>query len=307
MTFLAAAFTYANIGLFTAIVSRLTGANASMLIFCCLLYLGIPPLETLAIMLTYLVFTRLTIHTQEHRLSYKTLHIFHGWRIIPPMAAVLLSLFLYPLLAIAIFLGMMFIEMLSGIYRDSPAEKRLTGKQLTVYITIGSILSIAGAAAVTVIPAEPYMLSGGIAIIALCCFFRWADNSRSRLNTVWDKIIIGFFLFTGLFGFDLSDWLKDAKRSHVSLLSENLSLITVPVFFITFAVLDLMFGIFSISGFILTVFGAIAIRIFGYYKVSERGRFSLIALVVTVLAVLCLFLVNPQPSNIEQVINGSLH
>lgn len=83
---------FLNIGLFSSLVSRFTGANTAILVFCSLLYLGCEPVETVGIMLTYLVFMRLTIYTQKKKLNFKHLQVFKGYKVFIPVFFILVSL-----------------------------------------------------------------------------------------------------------------------------------------------------------------------------------------------------------------------
>lgn len=55
LDFATALISFLNIGLFSAIVSRFTGANIAMIVFCAILYVGGKPLETIGMMITYLL------------------------------------------------------------------------------------------------------------------------------------------------------------------------------------------------------------------------------------------------------------
>lgn len=94
MNFVDAIVAFLNIGLFSSLISRFTGANTAILVFCSLLYLGCEPLETIGIMLTYLVFLRLTIYTQNQKLNFKKLKVFRGFRVFFPILLIVISLFL---------------------------------------------------------------------------------------------------------------------------------------------------------------------------------------------------------------------
>ena len=61
---------FLNVGVFSAVISRFSGAPISILVCCAVLYVGATPLETIGIMLTYLVFMRLTIYTQKNRVNF---------------------------------------------------------------------------------------------------------------------------------------------------------------------------------------------------------------------------------------------
>ena len=67
---------FLNVGVFSAVISRFSGAPISILVCCAVLYVGATPLETIGIMLTYLVFMRLTIYTQKNRVNFKKMEVF---------------------------------------------------------------------------------------------------------------------------------------------------------------------------------------------------------------------------------------
>lgn len=94
---------FLNAGVFSAVISRFSGAPISILACCAILYVGATPLETIGIMLTYLVFMRLTIYTQKNRVNFKKMEVFPGWKIIPAVALILISLILYPLRVLPFF------------------------------------------------------------------------------------------------------------------------------------------------------------------------------------------------------------
>ena len=92
MDFITTLAYFLNVGVFSAVISRFSGAPISILVCCAVLYVGATPLETIGIMLTYLVFMRLTIYTQKNRVNFKKMEVFPGWKIIPAIALISLSL-----------------------------------------------------------------------------------------------------------------------------------------------------------------------------------------------------------------------
>lgn len=295
---------FLNIGFFSAILSRFTGANMTMLILCSLLYIGGQPVETMGIMMTYLVFMRLTMYTQGNRLDFKHFQIFKGWRLAIPAVLILISLVVYPFAALAFFLAFFISELLYSMYHKMPVQDRVAPGTLAVSALIAAVIMTAGFAAVQFIPEAYYYGIAGFAILLLCAFFWWIGQDRSRLASSWDTVLYAAFLPAGLFGFDLTDWLNDMKRTgRASRLAANLPFITLPAFLITFIAANVFFGIFSFSGLILTFFSALGIRLFGYYEMSGKGKTNLVALAVTILAAVCLFLTAPQPTGIAHVID----
>lgn len=307
MNFVTALIACLNIGFFSALISRFTGASMTMLVFCCLMYVGGRPMETAGVMMTYLVFMKLTVYTQEHRMSYKHLRYFHGWKGLAPLAVIFLCLFVYPFLAVALFVGIFLIELLARLYDSIPADERMSAKEITPYAIVASAITVIAFTLTYFIPDEYYYLIGGAVILLLCLFFWWIGNDRTRLADVWDKVILAAFVPAGLFGFDLTDWLQDMKRTgETSRLTASLPFIFIPAFFVTFVFANFAFGVFSLSGLALTLFSTISIRLFGYYHVSEKGKFNPVALGVTVLAVICLFLTAPEPTGFSDLIDAAL-
>lgn len=297
---------FMSIGLFSSIVSRFSGANLSILVFCALLYAGTSPIETIGIMITYLIFTKLTLHTQKYPISLKRMRVFNGIIILVPVFLMLFSLIIYPFAALVIFILTFTIEIMTQIAMQIPAHEKFSLKEIALYTIIASILMILGLVSTYYIPANMYYIAGGICALVICAFFKWVGDDRRRLQDIWDKIIMISFIFTGLFGFDLSDWLLDTKRVKTSRLHKNLPLIIFPTFFIVLLAANILFGIFSLSGLCTTFFTALGIRLFGYYEMSGKGKFSIVALSITVLAVLILFLTNPHPTGITQAVDSLL-
>gem|GEM_PF-3348116 len=179
MNFVDAIVAFLNIGLFSSLISRFTGANTAILVFCSLLYLGCEPLETIGIMLTYLVFLRLTIYTQNQKLNFKKLKVFRGFRVFFPILLIVISLFLYPFAALAIFLFLFMTEILAKMKEEVPDDRQMTTSQLIPYIAIGSVLITVSMICVKFIPAAYYYIFGGVAGLLLCFFFWWLGQDRS--------------------------------------------------------------------------------------------------------------------------------
>ncbi len=296
--------TFLNVGFFSAIVARFTGANMSVLIMCALLYAGAAPLEAAGIMMTYIVFMRLTMYTQHYPVNYKEFRIFKGWKLAIPVVFILAGLLFYPFAALAVFLAFFISELLYRIYTEMPKDRRMPVSALASRAVIAAVLVTAGFALIQFVPKDWYYAVVGTAIFLLCAFFWWVGQSRRRLEDQWDAVILGSFLPAGFFGFDLSDWIEDMRRTNpCSRLAYNLPFIFLPAFFVAFVAANAFFGIFSFSGLILTFFSALAIRLFGYYQMSGRGKTNLVAVAVTVLAAVTLFLTAPVPTDVSHVID----
>lgn len=297
---------FISIGLFSSIVSRFSGANLSILVFCALIYTGTSPVETASIMITYLIFTKLTLHTQKYPISFKRLRAFKGILILLPIFLILFSLIIYPFAALIIFILTFMLEIMTQTYEQIPVHERFSIKEIALYTTISSILMIIPFALTKYITYNIYYMTGGIIALMACAFFKWIGDNRTRLQNTWDKIIIISFILSGFFGFDFTDWFKDMKRLKSTRFHKNLSLIVFPTFFITLIMSNILFGMFSLSGLCTTFFTAMGIRFFGYYEMSEKGKFNIIALAITVLAVLILFLTNPHPTNAAKIVDSLL-
>ena len=255
MDFITTLAYFLNVGVFSAVISRFSGAPISILVCCAVLYVGATPLETIGIMLTYLVFMRLTIYTQKNRVNFKKMEVFPGWKIIPAIALILISLILYPFAGLAIFLLVFMAEVLAKMRIKIPEERRMEKGELMPYIIGGAVLMTLSMVAVKFIPETLYYGLGGFVILALCAFFWWVGNDRDRLASVWDKVILAAFIPAGLYGFDMADWIDDLKRNvNPTRLAYNLPFVFLPVFFIAFLMANILFGIFSLSGMVIVFF-----------------------------------------------------
>lgn len=297
---------FMSIGLFSSIVSRFSGANLSILVFCSLIYAGTTPVETIGIMITYLIFTKLTLHTQKYPISLKRMKVFNGILILVPVFLMLFSLIIYPFAALVVFILTFMIEIMTQISMQIPVHERFSITEIIIHTAIASALMIITLFSTYYIPSDIYYISGGIVALLICIFFKWIGDDRRRLQDTWDKIIMLSFLFTGMFGFDLSDWFIDMKRIKTSRLHKNLPLIIFPSFFVVLLASNILFGTFSLAGLCTTFFTALGIRLFGYYEMSGKGKFNIIALSITILAVLILFLTNPQPTGITKAVDSLL-
>ena len=190
LNFVDAVVAFLNIGIFSTLICRFTGANMAMLVFCALLYMGSEPMETVGIMLTYLVFMRLTIYTQKRKLNFKKLQVFKGMRVFVPVLLIVISLFLYPFAALAIFLLLFMVEILAQIKSEIPEDRQLSKGELTKYIVIGSLLTTVSMIAVKFIPASWYYALGGAVGLFLCAFVWWLGQDRDRLSGIWDLSLI---------------------------------------------------------------------------------------------------------------------
>lgn len=206
-------------------------------------------METVGIMLTYLVFMRLTIYTQKRKLNFKKLQVFKGMRVFVPVLLIVISLFLYPFAALAIFLLLFMVEILAQIKSEIPEDRQLSKGELTKYIVIGSLLTTVSMIAVKFIPAAWYYALGGAVGLFLCGFVWWLGQDRDRLSGIWDTVILLSFIPLGLFGFDMADWMDDMRRSvNPTRIAYNLPFIFLPVFYVGFLMANILFGVFSLSG-----------------------------------------------------------
>ncbi len=302
MDFLMAMLPYFNIGFFGAIVARFTGMNLSVLVLCSVLYLGATPVQAVGMLLTFLSFMLLTRHTQNTRLTWKNMRIFHSWRILIPVLFVVLTISINPFYAIAAFIGFFLMEVMAYLYAELPADEKITKRQWLTWTAIGTAAGVLGLFLLSFIPATWYYLIVGLVILAICAFAYTAGNHRNRFSAYWDTVIYGSWILLGAFGFELSDWLTDLQRTKNTALMRYLPLITVPVVFLVFVAGHIMYGTLTLSGLILAVAATIGVRFFGLYEVSGRGSFNLIAIAMAVLTVLTLFLVQPAPTGVTDLL-----
>ncbi|MGP1380845.1 MAG: hypothetical protein ACTTKR_00805 [Dialister pneumosintes] len=309
MDFLTSLFTLFNIGFLSHLVARLTGANASILIFCGLLIVGATPFQIAGIMVSYLVLIKLALFTQGRQLTFKNFQIFRGWILWASLAVTFAALFIYPFGALTLFLLMFLLELTIRLGYYIPEQLRIPLNTRILYIAIASALMVLGVTLTQYIPAETYKYLGISAALLSCGFFWWVGNDRKRFQNIWDYLVISSFFFSGLFGFEFSDWVLDLHRAEPTKnrLTENLPLIMIPAFFIAMLASNLLFNIFPLSGMVLVLFGTLCIRLFGFYMVSGRGKMSIIALAFTILAVICVLLVDPKLTGFDNTFDNLMN
>ena len=81
----------------------------------------------------------------------------------------------------------------------------------------------------------------------------------------------------------------------------------IPAFFIAMLASNLLCNIFPLSGMVLVLFGTLCIRLFGFYMVSGRGKMSIIALAFTILAVICVLLVDPKLTSFDNAFDNLMN
>ena len=302
MDFLMAMLPYINIGFFGAIAARFTGVNLSVLVLCSVLYLGATPVQAVGMLLTFLSFMLLTRHTQNTRLTWKNLRIFHSWRILIPVLFVVLTISTNPFYAIASFIGFFLMEVMAYLYAELPADDKITKRQWITWTAAGTLAGIVGLLLLQFIPATWYYLIAGTVILAVCAFAYVAGRHRARFRTYWDAVLYGNWVLLGAFGLELSDWISDLQRTKNTALMRYLPLVTVPVVFLVFVASHVIYGTLTLSGLILAVAATVGVRLFGMYEVSGRGGFNLVAIAMAVLTVLSLFLVQPAPTGVTDLL-----
>ncbi len=302
MEFLTAMLPYVNIGFFGALAARFTGANLSAIVLCCVLFLGATPIQAVGMLLTFLVFMQLTRHTQNNRLTWKSLRIFYGWRILIPVLFIALTLAMNPFYAIAAFVGFFLMEVMALLYHELPVDNKITWQQWIGKSVVGIICATVGLLILPLIPANYFYMAASVIITAACALAYYLGKHRRVLQKSWDFLVYGSYVFLGIYGLEFSDWLTDVQRPQKTALMRYLPLITIPVVFGTFIIANVMYGTVTLSGLIIALAATIATRLFGYYEVSGKGEFSIIALGMTLLAVICLALVQPVPVGVRDLL-----
>ena len=142
MDFLTSLFTLFNIGFLSHLIARLTGANASILIFCGLLIVGATPFQIAGIMVSYLVLIKLALFTQGRQLTFKNFQIFRGWILWASLAVTFAALFIYPFGALTLFLLMFLLELTIRLGYYVPEQLRIPLNTRILYIAIASALMV---------------------------------------------------------------------------------------------------------------------------------------------------------------------
>ena len=115
----------------------------------------------------------------------------------------------------------------------------------------------------------------------------------------WTAIWPSFSILLGALGLEISSYIYGVKRNFSSPFERMVPMFTVIGAFAGTMVLFVVENQFSLASLIAAVGCAFGVRLSGIYQFSKNGKFSWLIIGLTVLIVLCLYLVSPTPVGLE--------
>ena len=206
-------------GLLGTVFARFTGINMSMCVLLMFLYMGAKPVECIAAMLMFNVFTYFTVYSQLHVMKIKSFTFFPGVRLAIPILITIALAALNPFIGIVFFVFTFLMEIFAKIYKEMDAKSRPTKGKIGQMVVIAAILVTIGAAIVQFIPENYYYIVGGVTIL-IYAFVMWRTGDRRKGTAWWDKMLYASTFLTGLSGIDGTDWLTAMRRNPESVLSK---------------------------------------------------------------------------------------
>ena len=206
-------------GLMGTVFARFTGINMSMCVLLMFLYMGAKPVECIAAMLMFNVFTYFTVYSQLHVMKIKSFTFFPGVRLAIPILITIALAALNPFIGIVFFVFTFLMEIFAKIYKEMDAKSRPTKGKIGQMVVIAAILVTIGAAIVQFIPENYYYIVGGVTIL-IYAFVMWRTGDRRKGTAWWDKMLYASTFLTGLSGIDGTDWLTAMRRNPESVLSK---------------------------------------------------------------------------------------
>lgn len=303
MEFLVVLLPFFTVGLICSVLARFSGVTISFLLAPAILYMGAGPVEFVAFMLTFLVYFAFAQETQNARLDFENLTFFGGWKRYALVAAVLLGVAFIPFVSIAVFLLAFILELGATMYKQTPVMKRLpipTLAKLAVFSAVAAVLGVIGMNAISGAYVAYYYIVVGLGILGITGFAWYAGKNRHAMRKSWLNIWSGLCFFQGFTGIDGSDYMKGLKRSG-STTSDMFGIISMTASFVALLSLFILDRTYSMPALVSALGAALGTRLFGIYEYDNRGGFSLVATVIAVLGVLCLYLTAPVPTGFGAV------
>lgn len=291
---------YFDAGIVAAVVARFTGMNLSMTVLFALLYIGATPVEAVMSMLVFNPFTYFTVYTQQHILGIKDLTFFPGAKMLIPVIVTLALATFNPFVGIIIFIALFLAESFAKVYKAMDVKKRPSARHI-VFMTLGaSVLMIIGLVLVQWFPEKYYYILAGAAALVFVIIMAVSSNRRAYTG-MWDYLMYGSAFISGLTGIIADDWFGAMKRQKESALSQ-----VYPIVMYSAAVITLLAGYgvysyFSAGSLFLTIGAALTIRFLGVYDYGKSGKFSYLALGMTVLVILIFWLIQPVPTGLPEI------
>lgn len=301
MEYVSALLPFLVAGFMAAVVARFTGIAISMLLVPGALYMGAKPIEVASFMLTFVMYHSFTVETQDVRLNMKELTFFPGWRMaIPLVLGVGTSLFL-PFFAVAFIMLCFILELSAALYKRTKQQERPMVREVVIHALVSSAFCVAGTLVLGFMPATYYFIAVGLVILGLSAFAWYAGQHRDAFRTSWNTLWDAFHFLFGLFGVEISSYVRGLRRTYTSKLDLMRPLITVTAAFWGLLIIFGLYKDFSLPALVAAMGASIGTRMFGVYEFTRSGSFSYVAIGLAVLTVLILYLVAPVPVGFQWI------
>jgi len=298
---LLATLPYLGAGFVVSIVSRFTGVAMSFLLVPTLLYWGATPIETVAFMLTFVVYNNFTLETQDMRLDMKNLSFFKGWRLALPLVVSLILAFIAPPVSVVFFILCFILELGAVVYSKIDERERPSFNKVFLLTVIATVWTVLGVMILPWIPSEYYYGVVGFLILAITEVAWYAGAYRNAWRSAWMQLWCFASFFLGAFGLEFTTYLKGLGRTPRSAMDTLFPLTAVIAALFGAVAMYSLHNIFAMPSLIAAVGAALGTRAFGAYEYSKQGGFSYAAIAMAILAAVCLLLVGPTPTGLPNL------
>lgn len=304
MEYLTALAPFLGLGITAAVISRFTGIAISFIIVPALLYQGATILEVLSFMLIFTLYTTLAIETDSERLDFKNLTFFPRWKISIPLLLSIALIFVSPVASIGLFLLAFILELCAVVYKRIPAQNKPSFPLLIITVITSGITCAIGILGSKYISSSFYFLMVGIAMLAMTGFAWYAAKNRFAFRSTWNSIWTWLPFLLGTFGLEIGNYIKGLQRSFPNPTDHIVPISTIMAAFVGTMILFASENQFSLPSLITAIGCALGIRMAGTYEFPKQGSFSILAIGLTILIVLVLYLVSPVPNGLPAILTA---
>lgn len=281
-------------GFLGTVLARFTGLSMSMCVALFFLYMGATPVECMAAMLMFNVFTYFTVYSSLHVMKLKGFTFFPGWKLVIPVVITIALAAVSPFAGIWFFIFVFLMEIFAKIYKDMDKAHRPAKGDIVKMVVIAAVLMSIGVALVQFVPQHYYYIVAGV-VILIYAIVMWRSGNRRKGASLWDKWLYATAFLTGLSGIEASSWNQAMHRQQESALSRCYPIVLNGAMILALVVSFVLYRYFSLGALFATIGSAFGIRLFGLYAHNEKGKFSYFTLFIAVLAALIFMIIQPQP------------
>lgn len=282
-------------GFLGTVFARFTGLSMSMCVALMFLYMGATPVECMAALLMFNVFTYFTVYSSLHVMKLKSFTFFPGWKLVIPVLVTLALAALSPFAGIWFFIFVFLMEIFAKIYKDMDKAHRPAKGKIVQMVIIAAVLMSIGVALVQLVPQNYYYIVAGVVILIYTAVM-WVSGNRRKGVSLWDKWLYFTAFLTGFSGIEAIDWNVAMHRNQESVLSRCYPIVLNGAMILALIVSFVLYRYFSLGALFATIGSAFGIRLFGLFNHNEKAAFSYLTMFVAVLAALVFMIIQPQPT-----------